>query len=280
MGGRRERRGPGDRSRRGGVSGPGRYAPARRWRWRASGPCCGATLSSRLPHRHRLAQAIMTTPRSEGRWEVWTRHCAERCRPGRPWYERRWQACHEHGEPDMGGDQQREGPPSRPGVGLAALHTPGRLVNRASDGYRAEGKTDARVIADPVEDRIGVARLCGAPLSVFPGSGGGRGRRTPAHRPIPGEKTIAELVHTPTGEGSSLDEQFSELDRLIKATPAPARPGSSTSPSTGPPTSTRSPPPTRRSTGSSCARWRRAGAPRSPRWRSRPPRPDPYLLPG
>lgn len=38
---------------------------------------------------------------------------------------------------------------------------------------------------------------------------------------------------------------------------------------------TRSSPPIPRSIGSSCARWRRAGAPRSPRWPSRPPRPDP-----
>ncbi|AIS02414.1 hypothetical protein SGLAU_32410 [Streptomyces glaucescens] len=35
------------------------------------------------------------------------------------------------------------------------------------------------------------------------------------------------------------------------------------------------PPNLRRSTGSIRARWRRTGAPRSPRWRGRPPRPDP-----
>ncbi|GGR58255.1 hypothetical protein GCM10010236_08250 [Streptomyces eurythermus] len=64
-------------------------------------------------------------------------------------------------------------------------------MNRASDGYRAEGKTDARdarVVADPVEDRIRVVRLCGTLLSLFPGRSGGRGRRTPAHRPSPGKR--------------------------------------------------------------------------------------------
>ncbi|CAM5656180.1 hypothetical protein SCANM63S_00173 [Streptomyces canarius] len=42
--------------------------------------------------------------------------------------------------------------------------------------------------------------------------------------------------------------------------------------------STRSPARTLRSTGRSCAWWRRASAPPSPRWRSRPPWPDPGRL--
>ncbi|MFE3169279.1 IS110 family transposase [Streptomyces sp. NPDC059224] len=87
------------------------------------------------------------------------------------------------------------------GHGRQVLYMPGRLVNRASDGYRGEGKTDARAPtsspsgpdvprpaavrpgdeaaiefklltgrrADLVEDRTrAVNRLCGTLLSMFP----------------------------------------------------------------------------------------------------------------
>lgn len=175
---------------------------------------------------------------------------------------------------------------------------PGRLVNRASDGYRGEGKTDARdayVIADQarmrrdlrpicpgdeatielklltgrradlVEDRTRmVNRLRGTLLSMFPAleraldvtnTGPLRlltGYQTPAairrvgvarltrwlanrkvrnaraladtaveaaerqHTAIPGEKTIAKLVHTLAEEVMALNEQISEVEKLIE----------------------------------------------------------------
>jgi transposase len=98
--------------------------------------------------------------------------------------------------------------------GQEVLYIPGRLVNRASDGYRGEGKTDARhayVIADQarmrhdlrpirpgeeaatelkvltgrrsdlVEDRTRVVnRLRGTLLSIFPALERALGSPTPA----------------------------------------------------------------------------------------------------
>jgi transposase len=178
------------------------------------------------------------------------------------------------------------------------LYVPGRLVNRASDGYRGEGKTDARdayVIADQarmrrdlrpirpgdeaaielklltarrfdlVEDRTRtVNRLRGTLLSMFPAleraldvTNTGplkllTGYQTPAairrigvsrlttwlvnrkvrsaralaesaveaaerqYTAIPGEKTIAKLVHTLAGEVMALNEQIAEMDKLIE----------------------------------------------------------------
>jgi transposase len=175
---------------------------------------------------------------------------------------------------------------------------PGRVVNRASDGYRGEGKTDARdayVIADQarmrrdlrpirfgdeaaielklltgrrsdlVEDRTRVVnRLRGTLLSMFPALERAldvtntsplrllTGYQTPAairrsgvtrltkwlanrkvrnartlaeaaveaaerqHTSVPGEKTIAKLVHTLAEEVMALNEQISELDKLIE----------------------------------------------------------------
>ncbi|WP_438272610.1 IS110 family transposase [Streptomyces uncialis] len=182
--------------------------------------------------------------------------------------------------------------------GQEVLYIPGRLVNRASDGYRGEGKTDARdayVIADQarmrrdlrpirpgdeaaiglklltgrrgdlVEDRTrSVNRLRGTLLSMFPAleraldvtSTGPlkllTGYQSPAairragitrlakwlanrnvrnarllaekaveaaerqHTAIPGEKTIAKLVHTLAQEVVTLNEQISEIDKLIE----------------------------------------------------------------
>ncbi len=182
--------------------------------------------------------------------------------------------------------------------GQEVLYIPGRLVNRASDGYRGEGKTDARdayVIADqarmrrdlrPIrpgdeaavelklltgrradlaEDRTRVVnRLRGTLLSMFPAlervlevtnTGPLRlltGYQTPAairrtgiarltkwlanrkvrnaralaetaveaaerqHTAVPGEKTIAKLVHTLAEEVMALNEQISETDKLIE----------------------------------------------------------------
>lgn len=48
------------------------------------------------------------------------------------------------------------------GHGQALLYIPGRVVNRASDGYRGEGKTDALVIADQARIRRDL-RPCGPP---------------------------------------------------------------------------------------------------------------------
>ncbi|MFE4578552.1 IS110 family RNA-guided transposase [Streptomyces chartreusis] len=182
--------------------------------------------------------------------------------------------------------------------GQEVLYVPGRMVNRASDGYRGEGKTDARdayVIADQarmrrdlrpirpgdeaaielklltarrldlVEDRTrAVNRLRGTLMSMFPAleraldvTNTGplkllTGYQTPAairrigvsrlttwlvnrkarsaralaevaveaaehqYTAIPGEKTIAELVHTLAREVMALNEQISEMDKLIE----------------------------------------------------------------
>ncbi|MFF4731073.1 IS110 family transposase [Streptomyces mirabilis] len=186
--------------------------------------------------------------------------------------------------------------------GQEILYMPGRLVNRASDGYRGEGKTDARdayVIADQarmrrdlrpirlgdeaavelklltgrrsdlVEDRARVVnRLRSTLLSMFPAleralevtnTGPLRlltGYQTPAairrvgvrrltkwlakwlanrkvrnarslaeavveaaerqHTAVPGEKTIAKLVHTLAEEVMALNEQIAEMDKLIE----------------------------------------------------------------
>jgi transposase len=182
--------------------------------------------------------------------------------------------------------------------GQEVLYIPGRLVNRASDGYRGEGKTDARdayVIADQarmrrdlrpirpgneaaielklltrrradlVEDRTRVVnRPRGTLLSMFPAlergldvTNTGRlrlltGYQTPAairrvgvarlakwlvnrkvrnaralaeatveaaerqHTAVPGEKTIAKLVHTLAEEVMALNQQVSEMDKLIE----------------------------------------------------------------
>ncbi|MFF9778587.1 IS110 family transposase [Streptomyces sp. NPDC013978] len=182
--------------------------------------------------------------------------------------------------------------------GQEVLYMPGRLVNRASDGYRGEGKTDARdayVIADQarmrrdlrpihpgdedtielklltgrradlVEDRTrSVNRLRGTLLGMFPAleraldvTNTGplkllTGYQTPAsirrtgtarlttwlanrkvrnakalaeaaveaaerqHTAVPGEKTIAQLVHTLAEEVMALNEQISETDKLIE----------------------------------------------------------------
>ncbi|MFI6006303.1 IS110 family transposase [Streptomyces sp. NPDC051366] len=184
------------------------------------------------------------------------------------------------------------------GHGQEVLYIPGRLVNRASDGYRGEGKTDARdayVIADQarmrrdlrpirpgaeaaielklltgrrsdlVEDRTRVVnRLRGTLLSMFPAleraldvtnTGPLRlltGYQTPAairragtarltkwlvnrkvrnsralaeaaveaaerqHTAVPGEKTTARLVHTLAEEVMALNEQITEMDKLIE----------------------------------------------------------------
>jgi transposase len=182
--------------------------------------------------------------------------------------------------------------------GQEVLYIPGRLVNRASDGYRGEGKTDARdahVIADQarmrrdlrpirpgdeaaielrlltgrradlVEDRTrSVNRLRGTLLSMFPAleraldvTNTGplkllTGYQSPAairragvtrltkwlanrkvrsaralaeaaieaaerqHTAVPGEKTIAKMVHTLAEEVMSLNEQIAEIDKLIE----------------------------------------------------------------
>ncbi|SCZ16330.1 Transposase [Streptomyces sp. 136MFCol5.1] len=182
--------------------------------------------------------------------------------------------------------------------GQEVLYMPGRLVNRASDGYRGEGKTDARdayVIADQarmrrdlrpirpgdeaaielklltgrrsdlVEDRTrAVNRLRGTLLSMFPAleraldvTNTGplkllTGYQTPAairragvarltkwlanrkvrsardlaeaaveaaarqHTAVPGEKTIAKLVHTLAEEVMALNAHISEMDKLIE----------------------------------------------------------------
>ncbi|WP_344589357.1 IS110 family transposase, partial [Kitasatospora paracochleata] len=182
--------------------------------------------------------------------------------------------------------------------GQEVLYIPGRLVNRASDGYRGEGKTDARdayVIADQarmrrdlqpirpgdeaaielklltgrradlVEDRTrSVNRLRGTLLSMFPaleraldlGNVGPlkllTGYQTPAairrvgvsrlatwlanrkvrnaktlaeaaveaaerqYTSVPGEKTIAKLVHTLAEEVMTLNEHIAEIDKLIE----------------------------------------------------------------
>ncbi|MFI5753324.1 IS110 family transposase [Streptomyces sp. NPDC051644] len=182
--------------------------------------------------------------------------------------------------------------------GQEVLYIPGRLVNRASDGYRGEGKIDARdayVIADQarmrrdlrpvcpgdesaielklltgrrtdlVEDRTRVVnRPRGTLLSMFPAleraldmtntgplklltgcqapawiSRAGTARlmkwlanrkvrnaRSLAeaaveaaerqHTAVPGEKTIAKLVHTLAEEVMALNEQISEMDKLIE----------------------------------------------------------------
>ncbi|WP_431684166.1 IS110 family transposase [Kitasatospora sp. KL5] len=182
--------------------------------------------------------------------------------------------------------------------GQEVLYIPGRLVNRASDGYRGEGKTDARdayVIADQarmrrdlqpvrpgdeaaielrlltgrradlVEDRTrAVNRLRGTLLSMFPAleraldlANTGplkllTGYQTPAairrvgvarlakwlanrkirnaralaetaveaaqrqHTAVPGEKTIARLVHTLAEGVMALNEQIAEMDKLIE----------------------------------------------------------------
>ncbi|MER7578222.1 IS110 family transposase [Streptomyces sp. NPDC126514] len=184
------------------------------------------------------------------------------------------------------------------GHGQEVLYVPGRLVNRASDGYRGEGKTDARdayVIADQarmrrdlrpirpgdeaaielrlltgrradlVEDRTrSVNRLRSTLMSMFPAlervldvtnTGPLRlltGFQTPAairragvtrltkwlanrkvrsarnlaetaveaaerqHTAVPGEKITAELVHTLAEEVMALNEQISEIDKLIE----------------------------------------------------------------
>ncbi|MGW6606213.1 IS110 family transposase, partial [Streptomyces sp. NPDC055036] len=182
--------------------------------------------------------------------------------------------------------------------GQEVLYIPGRLVNRASDGYRGEGKTDARdayVIADQarmrrdlrpirpgdeaaielklltgrrsdlVEDRTrSVNRLRGTLPSMFPAleraldaTNTGplkllTGYQTPAairragitrlakslanhnvrnaralaetaveaagrqHTAIPGEKTIAKLVHTLAEEVMTLNEHIAGIDKLIE----------------------------------------------------------------
>ena len=182
--------------------------------------------------------------------------------------------------------------------GQEVLYLPGRLVNRASDGYRGEGKTDARdafVIADQarmrrdlrpirpgdeaaielklltgrradlVEDRTrAVNRLRGTLLSMFPAleraldvTNVGPLKllteyQTPAairragvtrltkwlanrkvrnaralaeaaveaaqrqHTAVPGEKTIARLVHTLAEGVMALNEQIAEMDKLIE----------------------------------------------------------------
>ncbi|MFD9125415.1 IS110 family transposase [Kitasatospora sp. NPDC059571] len=182
--------------------------------------------------------------------------------------------------------------------GQEVLYLPGRLVNRASDGYRGEGKTDARdayVIADQarmrrdlrpirpgdeaaielrlltgrradlVEDRTrAVNRLRGTLLSMFPALERALDLtntgplmllteyQTPAairrvgvtrltkwlanrkvrnaralaeaavqaaqrqHTAIPGEKTIARLVHTMAAGVMALNEQITEMDKLIE----------------------------------------------------------------
>ncbi|WP_225994803.1 MULTISPECIES: IS110 family transposase [Streptomyces] len=182
--------------------------------------------------------------------------------------------------------------------GQEVLYMPGRLVNRASDGYRGEGKTDARdayVIADQarmrrdlrpirpsdeaaielklltgrrsdlVEDRTRVVnRLRGTLLSMFPAleraldvTNTGplqllTGYQTPSairragaarltkwlanrkvrsardlaeaaveaavrqHTAVPGEKTIAKLVHTLAEEVMALNAHISEMDKLIE----------------------------------------------------------------
>ncbi|MFI9276248.1 IS110 family transposase [Kitasatospora sp. NPDC052896] len=182
--------------------------------------------------------------------------------------------------------------------GQEVLYIPGRLVNRASDGYRGEGKPDARdayVIADQarmrrdlqpirpgdeaaielklltgcradlVEDRTrAVNRLRGTLLSMFPAleraldvTNTGplkllTGYQTPAvirragtarltkwlvnrkvrnaralaeaavgvaerqYTTVPGEKTIARLVHTLAEEVMALNEQIAEMDKLIE----------------------------------------------------------------
>jgi transposase len=178
------------------------------------------------------------------------------------------------------------------------LYLSGRLVNRASDGYRGEGKTDARdayVIADQarirrdlrsirpgdeaaidlklltgrradlVEDRTrAVNRLRGTLLSMFPAlertlelTNVGplvllTGYQTPAairragvarltkwlanrkvrnakslaetvveaaerqYTSVPGEKTIAKLVHTLAEEVMALNERVAEIEKLIE----------------------------------------------------------------
>ncbi|MEU8928129.1 IS110 family transposase [Kitasatospora sp. NPDC048545] len=178
------------------------------------------------------------------------------------------------------------------------LYIPGRLVNRAADGYRGEGKTDARdayVIADQarmrrdlrpirpgdeaaielrlltgrradlVEDRTrAVNRLRGTLLSMFPALERSleltnvgplkllTGYQTPAairragvarlakwlanrkvrnarslaekaveaaerqYTSVPGEKTIARLVHTLAEEVMTLNEHITEIDKLIE----------------------------------------------------------------
>lgn len=182
--------------------------------------------------------------------------------------------------------------------GEEVLYLPGRLVNRASDGYRGDGKTDARdayVIADQarmrrdlrpirpgdeaaielklltgrradlVEDRTrAVNRLRGTLLSMFPaleraldvtnvgplkllteyqtpaairragvarltkwlGNRKVRNARALAeaaveaaqrqHTAVPGEKTIARLVHTLAEGVMALNEQIAEMDKLIE----------------------------------------------------------------
>ncbi|MEV6175557.1 IS110 family transposase [Streptomyces sp. NPDC051954] len=182
--------------------------------------------------------------------------------------------------------------------GQEVLYIPGRLVNRASDGYRGEGKTDARdayVIADQarmrrdlrpirpgdeaaielklltgrradlVEDRTRVVnRLRGTLLGMFPAleraldvTNTGplkllTGYQTPAairragvarltkwlanrkvrnarplaetaveaaerrHTAVPGEKTTAKQVHSLAQEVMALNEQISEMDKLIE----------------------------------------------------------------
>ncbi|WP_435796648.1 IS110 family transposase [Kitasatospora indigofera] len=178
------------------------------------------------------------------------------------------------------------------------LYIPGRLVNRAADGYRGEGKTDARdayVIADQarmrrdlqpirpgdeaaielklltgrradlVEDRTrSVNRLRGTLLSMFPALERAldvtnvgplvllTGYQSPAairrtgtarltkwlanrkvrnaralaeaaveaagrqHSTVPGEKTIAGLVHTLAEGVMVLNGQIAEIDKLIE----------------------------------------------------------------
>nr|BEK70601.1 IS110 family transposase [Kitasatospora purpeofusca] len=182
--------------------------------------------------------------------------------------------------------------------GQEVLYLPGRLVNRASDGYRGEGKTDARdayVIADQarmrrdlrpvrpgdeaaielrlltgrradlVEDRTrAVNRLRGTLLSMFPAleraldvtnvgplkllteyqtpaairrAGAARLTKWLTNRKVrnpralaeaaveaaqrqrtavPGEKTIARLVHTLAEGVMALNEQIAEMDKLIE----------------------------------------------------------------
>ncbi|MER6299292.1 IS110 family transposase [Kitasatospora sp. NPDC001539] len=182
--------------------------------------------------------------------------------------------------------------------GQEVLYIPGRLVNRAADGYRGEGKTDARdayVIADQarmcrdlrpirpgdeaaielklltgrradlVEDRTrAVNRLRGTLLGMFPAleraldltnvgplklltgyqspaairrAGVARLTKWLANRKVrnarslaeraveaaerqytsvPGEKTIAKLVHTLAEEVMTLNEHITEIDKLIE----------------------------------------------------------------
>ncbi|WP_086866586.1 IS110 family transposase [Streptomyces viridochromogenes] len=131
--------------------------------------------------------------------------------------------------------------------GQEVLYTPGRLANRASDGYRGKGKTDARdayVIADQarmrrdlrpirsgdeaavvwklltgrladlVEDRTRVAnRNVRNARSLAEAAVEAAERQYTA---VPGEKSIAKLVHTLAEEVTALNNQIAEMDKLIE----------------------------------------------------------------